>query len=94
MSAGLSNQAMLRIPVATKGLDTSCLSVTNFLFNTAGTATISNITSAKVFYTGSLATFAAVNQLALLWLVQVVLSQLLVLKSIKSWWCLHWKQYC
>ncbi len=62
MSAGLSNQVMLRIPVATKGLDTSCLEVTNFSFNTSGTALASNISSAKVFYTGSSNTFAAVNQ--------------------------------
>lgn len=62
MSAGLNNQVMLRIPVATKGLVTTCLSVTNFSFSTFGTATVSNISSAKVFYTGSSAIYAPVNQ--------------------------------
>ncbi len=56
-----ANNPVIKIQVVTAGL-LSPLSVTSITCNTNGTSSISDITNAKLFYTGNSSVFSAINQ--------------------------------
>lgn len=60
-SAGIPNQQILTLGIATTAYDTAGLSVTQFDFNTANTLNVSGITAAKLYYTGATKTFSTTN---------------------------------
>ena len=58
---GAQNQAILRVEVVASG-NFNPMTVNNMLFSTNGTTSVADITSARLFYTGTSATFAATTQ--------------------------------
>ena len=60
-STGTIDQEIIGMEVVTSG-GLSPLSVSSFTLSTAGSTTASNISNAKVYYTGSNNTFSASNQ--------------------------------
>ena len=61
VSINSSNQQVIGIQVVTTGTITP-LNVTSFSLNTNGTTNVADITNAKIFYTGTSATFATTMQ--------------------------------
>jgi subtilisin-like proprotein convertase family protein len=58
---GFTNQPIIRLEVTTQGA-TDPLSLTSITFNTNGTTNTSDITAARVFYTGTSSTFSTSTQ--------------------------------
>ncbi|MFH2094836.1 MAG: BNR-repeat neuraminidase N-terminal domain-containing protein [Bacteroidota bacterium] len=61
VSAGVTNQEVLRMEVVTTGTG-SPLSVTQFILRTDGTTNVADIANAKIWYTGTNSTFATSTQ--------------------------------
>ncbi len=59
--SGDQDQAIIRIQVTTDGIDNP-ISVTSFTLNSNGTTNTSDVTNAKLFYTGSSTVFSTDNQ--------------------------------
>ncbi len=59
---GTGNQQVIRVKVETVGAF-SPLTLTSFNFNTTGTTLLSDISNAKVYYTGNQATFSTTQQI-------------------------------
>jgi hypothetical protein len=58
---GITNQTILQMNIVTTGLNNE-LSATQFTLNSNGSTNIADITNAKIYYTGSLATFSTTTQ--------------------------------
>ena len=58
---GVNNQMVIGIEIVTNG-SLSALSATSFNINTNGTTSLSDISNAKLFYTGTSSVFATTNQ--------------------------------
>ncbi len=61
VATGTSNQEIIGMQVVTSGSQ-SPFAATSFTLNTTGSTSPANMTAARVFYTGSSATFTATNQ--------------------------------
>lgn len=62
VSPGSTNQQIIGVQVVITGGNASVLNLTAMNFNTTGTTNVADITSAKVYYTGTSATFATTTQ--------------------------------
>jgi hypothetical protein len=60
-SAGALDVPILRVPVKVSASPCNPAVITNFRFNTAGTTSVSNIVSAKLYKTGASGTFSTAN---------------------------------
>jgi hypothetical protein len=58
---GVNNQTILQMNIVTTGLNNQ-LGATQFTLNANGSTNIADITNAKIYYTGSLATFSTTTQ--------------------------------
>ena len=61
VASGSTNNQIIAVPVVTNG-GANPLSVTSLTFNTTGTTLAANITSAKVYYTGTTKSFSSATQ--------------------------------
>ena len=61
IATGANDQEIIGMQIVTSGSQTP-ISATSFTLNTTGSTSTANMTAAKVFYTGSSASFAATNQ--------------------------------